>query len=57
MQDQMEQRLSQCPELNFDDEPQEEIKVAVTTFAFNNYDIIEKLKQRGKAIKYEKWAE
>ena len=46
----IENRLSQMPDLGFEDEPVTEIKVAVTQFAFNNAELIELLKQRGAAI-------
>ena len=36
----MQNRLSLLPDLGYEDEPVEEIKIAVTTFAFNNADII-----------------
>ena len=36
----MEKRLDQMPDLGFEDEPVEHIKIAVTTFAFNNAAII-----------------
>lgn len=34
------------PDLGYEDEPQD-IKIAVTTFAFKNHEIINLLKQRG----------
>lgn len=46
----IENRLSQMPDLGFEDEPVTEIKVAVTQFAFDNAELIELLKQRGAAI-------
>lgn len=47
---QFETRLSACPDLGFEDEPVERIKVAVVNFAFNNAELINLLKQRGAAI-------
>ena len=45
------------PDLGFEDEPVEHVKVALTTFAFKNADIINLLKKRGDAVKNEKWDE
>ena len=52
----MERRLSLMPDLGFEEEPVEEIKVAVTTFAYNNGDVIHLLRKRGNCIKNEDWA-
>ena len=43
IQHEMEQRLDQMPDLGFEDEPVEHIKIAVTTFAFKNAEIIKLL--------------
>ena len=51
----MEQRLDELPDLGFEDEPVEHVKVALTTFAFKNADIINLLKKRGDAVKNEEW--
>lgn len=51
----MERRVSLLHDLGYEDEPVEEVKIAVTTFAFNNSEMIDLLKQRGTAIKAEKW--
>ena len=53
----MEQRLSKMPDLGYEDEPVKDVKIAVTTLAFKNADIINLLKKRGSAIKAEKWDE
>jgi len=53
----MEERISQCPDLGFEEQPPESIKVAVTTLAFKNAEIINMLRERGAAIKAEKWDE
>ena len=53
----MESRLDQLPDLGFEDEPIEHIKVALTTFAFKNAKIIELLFERGDIIKNENWEE
>jgi hypothetical protein len=46
---QMEDKLSAMPSLGFDTEV-ERIKIANTTFAFDNAELINLLKQRGAAI-------
>ena len=51
----MESRLSLLPDLGFEEEPVEEIKVAVTTFAYRNGELINMLRQRGSMIKSEDW--
>ena len=53
----MEKRLDQLPDMGFEDEPVEHIKVAMTTFAFKNELIINLLKERGEIIKNEEWEE
>lgn len=45
------------PDLGFEDEPVEHVKVALTTFAFKNEKIIELLCERGEVIKTEDWQE
>lgn len=50
----METRLEKQVDLGYDDgEPS--VKIAKTTLAFNNAEIIDLLRQRGTAIKTEKW--
>ena len=49
----MEERLRQLPSLGYDDV--DSVEIAVTTFAFRNHEIINLLKKRGAAIKYEQW--
>ncbi len=49
----MERRLAKLPNLGYDDVP--EVKVAVTTMAFKNGEIINMLRERGECIKNEKW--
>jgi hypothetical protein len=51
----MEDRLSRQPALGFENGNSDEIKVAMTTLAFKNDDLINLLKKRGEAIKNEKW--
>jgi hypothetical protein len=36
----MEDKLSEIDDLGFEEEPVERIKIAVTSFAFNNADLI-----------------
>ena len=55
--DEMEARLDYLPDLGFEEEPVEYIKVALTTFAFKNADIVNLLKKRGKVIETENWDE
>ena len=47
--------MDQLPDLGYEDEPVDQVKIAVTSFAFNNSEIIELLKQRGNVIKNEQW--
>ena len=49
----MEERLRQMPNLGYDEV--ESVEIAVTTLAFRNAEIINLLKERGAAIKNEKW--
>ena len=49
----MEERLSNLPDLGFEEEPPERIVVALMTFAFDNAELINLLKRRGEAIKWE----
>ena len=51
----MENRLSELPDLGYNDEPSDQIKVAITTFAYKNGDVIELLRNRGNLIKNEDW--
>ena len=55
IQDQMEKRLAKLPSLGFDEEGEGSVKIAVTTLAFNNAEIIHMLRLRGAAIKAEDW--
>lgn len=51
----MEQRLVQLPGLGYDTDPTMPVKIALTTFAYKNGDIIELLRERGTAIKSNDW--
>ena len=55
IQYEMEQRLDQMPDLGYEEKPVDHIKIAVTSFAYNNPEIIHLLKERGDIIKSEKW--
>lgn len=54
----MEHRLTDFPSLGIDgpEHEDEPVRIAVVTFAFNNAEIIQNLKWRGRYIKFEKWA-
>lgn len=43
------------PDLGYEDETPERIYISMCTFAFDNSELINLLKQRGNAIKFEKW--
>lgn len=45
------------PDLGYEDEPIEHVKVAITTIAFNNAKLINLLRKRGVAIHNQKWEE
>ena len=57
IQHEMESRLDRLPDLGYEEQPVEHVKVAVTTLAFKNAEIINLLRARGAAIKGENWAE
>jgi hypothetical protein len=43
------------PDLGYEDETPEHINISMFTFAFDNSELINLLKKRGAAIKFEKW--
>ena len=53
----IEKRLDCMPDLGFEDAPVDHVKVAMTTFAFENQDVIKLLTDRGLVIQNEKWEE
>lgn len=53
----MEQRLDRMPDLGYEEEPIDYVKVALTTFAFRNAEVIHLLTERGQIIKEERWDE
>lgn len=54
-QTELSKRLTDFPDLGYEDDPPEKIKIALVTFAFDNSELINLLKARGAAIKYEKY--
>jgi hypothetical protein len=55
VQSELERRITDIPDLGFEELPDGEIKIAQITFAFHNSKVINWLKQRGQLIKTEKW--
>jgi hypothetical protein len=49
----MSERLTKLPDLGFEEEPPERINIALISFAFDNAELINLLKERGNAIKFE----
>lgn len=49
----LEERLTNLPDQGYEEEPPERIKISMITFAYDNSEIINLLKARGSAIKYE----
>ncbi len=43
------------PDLGYEEEPPERIRISMITFAFDNAQLINLLKQRGLCIKQEKY--
>lgn len=58
IKDELEQRLTEMPNLGFDGEEgdNERVRIALITFAFNNARVINWLRSRGTHIKNENWA-
>ena len=57
LQEELETRLTRLPDLGYEDQPPERIRIAMITFAFDNAQLINLLRQRGKFIKFEKYDE
>ena len=53
IENEMEVRLSQLPDLGYEAEPCDRVKIAITSFAFANSKIISLLEERGNIIKNE----
>jgi len=51
----MERRLSAMTDLGYEENPVVNVKVVMTTLAFDNTELILKLRQRGTAIKNSDW--
>ena len=51
----MSKRLTALPDLSYEDEAPEKITISLITFAFDNSELINLLKKRGSAIKFEKY--
>jgi hypothetical protein len=58
VKEEMEHRLTDFPNLGIDgpEHADDPVKIACVTFAFNNAEIIQNLKWRGRYIKFEKWS-
>lgn len=57
IQNELEERLTNLPDLGYEEEAPERITIAMFTFAFDNSELINLLKKRGEAIKFERWDE
>lgn len=55
LQRELEDRLTEMPDLGYEEETPEKINICLITFAFDNSELINLLKERGNAIKFEKW--
>jgi hypothetical protein len=53
----MSKRLTKLPDLGYEDEPPERINISLITFAFDNNELINILRARGNAIKFENFDE
>jgi hypothetical protein len=51
----LEDRLTDLPDLGYEEETPERINISMLTFAFDNSELINLLKARGDAIKFEQW--
>lgn len=55
LENEVEGRLTQFPDLGYEEQPPERIEIAMITFAFDNAEFINLLRQRGLFIKTEKY--
>jgi hypothetical protein len=55
LQEEMETRLTRLPDLGYEEVPPERIRVAMLSFAFDNAELINLLRQRGQFIKVENY--
>jgi hypothetical protein len=51
----LESRITRLPDLGYEDPAPEKIEIAMITFAFDNAELINLLRIRGKWIKFEKY--
>jgi len=51
----LEERLTRLPDLGYEDPPPEKIIIAMISFAFDNAQLVNLLRQRGAQIKAEKY--
>ena len=55
LQSKLEDNISALPDLGYEDEPVQRINISMMSFAFDNAQLINLLKVRGAAIKFEKY--
>jgi hypothetical protein len=55
IEDIIEERLTEMPDLGYEDVAPARIEIAILSFAFNNSELINLLKERGNYIKYENY--
>jgi hypothetical protein len=55
IKDELEERLTNLPDLGYEDEAPDRIRIAMITFAFDNARLINLLRIRGTAIKFENY--
>jgi len=55
IKDEMEERLTNLPDLGYEEEAPDRIRIAMITFAFDNARLINLLRVRGTAIKFENY--
>jgi hypothetical protein len=51
----IEERLTQFPDLGYEEQPPDRVEIAMITFAFDNAEFINLLRERGLYIKTEKY--
>lgn len=55
LQSKLEDNISALPDLGYEDEPVQRVNISMLSFAFDNAQLINLLKVRGAAIKFEKY--
>lgn len=53
--EELETRLTRLPDLQYEDNPPDRIRISMMTFAFDNAELINLLKKRGQFVKFEKY--